>query len=305
MSLGATPSYTIVIVGYHHDQPFLELQGASLNAYVQDNTSFIRSIVIIDDPLSRPLNRIALDNAYGAFAKRVTLIESASFGALPHCDGWRRQQALKLLASRIVETERYVILDAKNHLINPLCRHHLESPDSRFMRSYLQDFRGHSLNPLVTNACRYFSLPAHRTRSFLPSVTPYVASTRVVRELLNYIETRERQTFGEFFGATQHTAPVNEFGLYGAYILFTMGSFETLYKFDAPICSTIWERSEELIERQRHAERRPFFGVHRRAFKNFDTRGKLVLAKLWHRKKLFNSVEAGYAFVEACSRFYR
>jgi uncharacterized protein DUF6492 len=298
-------AYTIVTVAYAVDQPFIELQAESLKTHLEPDASFVREIVIVDNQDAFPLCKDKILSCYGSFASRVRFIDAVEFGDMPPDSGWYRQQALKLLISRKIETPRYILLDAKNHLINRVSRSTVESKDGKLMYSYVHSYREHTLRHLVENACRYFAIDERVIEQFMPTVTPFAISTQVARELLDYIEGQESRDFAQVFLARDESKRVTEFGLYAAYLIHSGRGFTRLYDLTGPKFRTIWGDVEYDLPRVlERAGNSAFFSVHRTAFRNLDSGAAGALADFWHKHKLFSSRRAAKAFVTSCARRY-
>ncbi|MET3912770.1 hypothetical protein ABID59_007142 [Bradyrhizobium sp. S3.3.6] len=296
--------YTVVTVSHALDQPLLELQACSLHRFLDDRDGFVSSIVVIDNSDEGELDRTRLFNCYGRLAPRVRFMQACAFGAFPHTAGWFRQQALKLMVARTIETPRYIVLDAKNHLVNPLSRAYLETVDGQFMRSYVRNFQQHPLRAYFESTCRYFRIDEAAIRKFMPPITPFVLSASVVRELIEYVEAREKTIFSYAFLERARSKQMTEFALYAGYLLHTYGDFSDLYRFDGQECPVIWQFSDKSEAARRLAEAResPFLAVHRNAFATFDRDTTHAVARLWQTRGLFQSKEQACSFIEACAQ---
>jgi hypothetical protein len=296
--------YTLVTVAHVPDQPLLALQALSIARYLDEANSFVRSIVVIDtsDDKAR-IDEDFLRNRYGRFASRVRFVRAGQLGDVPRLPGWRRQQALKLMAAREVSSPRYIILDAKNHLVSPVSRNFFESEDGHAMRSYRHGFHHHPHRRYVDNVCRYFSIDPLAVDRFTPVITPYVVSTAVVRELLDYVECREAQSFANAFLGRQHHDRMTEFTLYGGYLIHTGRNASGLYDWSGRPSPVVWESDStvEVLRALARAETMPFFSVHRRAFGNLDDDGRKAVARFWCSRGLFASEEAAGAFIATCA----
>jgi hypothetical protein len=298
------PNYTIVTVAHAPQEPFLEMQANSLNMYLDTNPSFVSSIVIVDGAQSSRLNWRGLVRRYGQLAARVRFIDISEFGALPHDAAWYRQQVLKLLVARKITTPRYIILDSKNHLVNPLFRDAFETADSRLMYSSLRSYRHHSFRHLVENACRYFGIDAAAIGAFMPTVTPFVVSTHLVRELLDHVERRERVPFAHAFLGRPASYRLTEFGLYAAYLIFSRGGFSALYDMRAPGFPIVWSEIN-ISAKLAAAQKSPVFAVHRSAYRTLRRPAREALAAFWHEHRLFRSKREAEVFIASCVRFWR
>ncbi len=126
-----TRKYSFVTVVYEVEFDLLALQARSMQRYCPEK--MIDSIVVIDNSL-HPLPRdkkLRLIAEYGRFAKFVRILRAEEIARIPETKGWTAQQILKLMVATHVETERYVILDAKNHFVFSLTPEFLEAPDGR------------------------------------------------------------------------------------------------------------------------------------------------------------------------------
>jgi hypothetical protein len=297
--------YTIVTVAHAVDQPLIELQANSLRIHLGCDTSFVREIVIVDNRDADQLCREKILSCYGTLASRVRFIDVVEFGNMPQESGWYRQQALKLLISRKVTTPRYLLLDAKNHLINRMTRSTIEPEDGKFMYSYVHSYREHSLRHFVENSCRYFDIKEAVIERFLPTVTPFAISTQVTRELLDYVEKRECQDFARVFLARADSNRITEFGIYAAYLIHSGRGFTSLYDLTGPKFPVIRGDFEfNLPKVLEAANNAAFFSIHRTTFRKLDSRAAEALADFWHKHKLFSSTCAAIAFIEFCTKRY-
>ena len=137
---------------------------------------------------------------YGSLAPAVRFVDARQITDMPpYVSGWFSQQILKLMAARIVQTERYLVLDAKNHLVFPLTRRCIETSSGR-MLLHSMNYEHHNMQSFLANTLDYFgfSLQDH-VKGFLPTTTPFPLSTETVRDLVRYIEAREKKPFPEAF----------------------------------------------------------------------------------------------------------
>jgi hypothetical protein len=111
--------------------------------------------------------------------------------------------------------------------------------------------------------------------------------TRICRELMTYLETREKKTFEDAFLATG----VTEFFLYGGYTVFQKQSLDATYPFTDLNCETVWPHEADL-EKSRHkieatvTNGSAFFAVHRRAFGSMSAETIETVSSFLHRKGL-------------------
>lgn len=118
--------YSFVTIWFEGDAGLLDLQARSMRQYCRD---LIEEIIIVDNS-SQGATRWqgGLLHQYGDLANQVQFIHAADIAAIPkQTDGWLSQQVLKIKIAYVVRSDRYVALDAKNHLVSALTREFLES----------------------------------------------------------------------------------------------------------------------------------------------------------------------------------
>src|SRR5215813_7779226 len=112
--------FTFVTVVFEAEYDLLSLQARSMRLYCP--LEIVQDILVIDNsrtPIS--LNRQdRIRREYGHLSHFVQFVRYEQLAKMP-C-GWWTQQVAKLLVSRIVQSKKYVVLDAKFHLIRELSR---------------------------------------------------------------------------------------------------------------------------------------------------------------------------------------
>lgn len=279
--------YTFVTVVFADEIVLHQLQARSMVRYLSPD--MIDSIIVIENSAMPDGWRTNLHKHYGPLARFVSIIPAARIAAVSPKGGWFAQQILKLMISRHITTDRYLILDAKNTLVFPLEPHHLEQDGK--IRSFCENYQRHPLRRYLKKAIAYFDIDADMTH-FGPTVTPFVAPTAYVRQLVSHVERKEGGSFEQFFSGNQMT----EFFLFMAYLI-SINKMDALYDFSGTNYSVIWEfsatddarikRDIEITEQQQ----RPFFSVHRRARPHLTGCGRQMIAEFWWRRKLFASVD--------------
>src|SRR5947207_402930 len=141
---GSGLKYTLVTVAHRDDLKFLHLQARSLQLYLSRDLA--AEILVVKNPRAKQATKWpgSLRREYGDLADLVRFIEAKEIAEIPAAaSGWFSQQILKLMVSQVVNTDRYLLLDAKNHLVFPLTRNFLEAGHK--IRSRLVNFEGHPL----------------------------------------------------------------------------------------------------------------------------------------------------------------
>jgi hypothetical protein len=297
--------HTFVTVVFDVEFDFVLLQARSMRIYC--TPEIVHQIIIIDNSNGylndTRQNRILSE--YGHLAKKVRFFRAADIAKIPRkIGGWRTQQILKLLISRNVETPKYIILDAKNHLVYPLKRAFLEAPDGR-ARINVQGYRDHPMGSALEHVLKYLGVqPAPYLDKFTPTDPPFIMYTDVVESLIHYIRQKEGIAFEETFGQNALT----EFFLYTGYLIITDAALEKMYDFH--------QQARQITIRMRHADYKnchaavdsasqtqtPFFAVHRRTIPSLSRESIALIAEFWSSRKLFESKNAATLYLEGLQK---
>jgi hypothetical protein len=263
----------------------------------------VQDILVIDNsrtPIS--LNRQdRIRREYGHLSHFVQFVRYKQLAKMPY--GWNTQQVAKLLVSRIVQSKKYVVLDAKFHLIGELSREFLESPDGR-LRTTMRDYRTDGMRPHLETVLCYLSIDADLER-FPRTTPPFSFYTEIVRALITHLSSEQNRPFEDVFLENHLT----EFFLYMGFIIRSGLALNSLYEFDQPHCPQIRvHRADE--QGCRYAvcsaigAKAPFFGVHRLAILRFKAESIKIVAEFWSDCRLFPSADAAQSFLRAFRRKY-
>lgn len=292
-----TADMDLVVVGYMGELRALKLLARSLRLHA-DTALFGTFHVIINERKPRRFVRafeadIAPELGLLRSRTRLTPGNELAAGRLKVA-GWRSQQSLKLLASRMVEAPNYLILDSKNHFIRPVTQDMLIAPDGRLLSH---------MYPAVTrfraefdNALAYFGVEGiDPDLPILPTSTPFSVRTDIARALVEVVEQREAMPFHRAFMRQRFT----EFYLYAAFLLAEPGRFAAHYQPTLKRSASFFR--SDLIDPARSAthlavlERPESFcmGLHRGALPTMSADHKALIATLWQRAGLVeNAAEA-------------
>lgn len=290
--------YTFVTVAHSVDLPLLKLQARSLNRYL--DRSFVREVIVVDNSTNgNELSREQLLPQYGNLPVRI--IRAAEITTMPPMAGWFSQQILKLMVARHVRTQYYVILDAKNHLIEPVNRSTFEAKDGR-LRTGCHSYAKHTLRRYLWAACRYFSVPQEKViHRFLPTTPPFTIITRLAKKMIDYVERRDRQPFPAAF----YHQGLTEFFSYGVFLVWMGHKIETLYCFDNWMGGCLWkEQTDAHMQRTIANPPSVCFAVHRRTFSRMDATTQEAVAKFWHERRLFIGYADALRFIKGCAITY-
>lgn len=283
---------TFVTVVFEPELPLLRLQARSLARHLDPDA--IAELVVLDNCAGGMGGRAerALRAALGPeLGRRCRVLRTAALGVDGAAEGWRSQQAAKLLVARLVRTPHYVVLDAKNHLIAP-CRAADLVEDGR-ARGATHSYAEHPLRAGLERTLGALGADAATiealVQDFPRTVTPFVLETALVRRMLDDVEARS----GEPFAAAFERARALEFFLYSGWaILRGEGVPVDGREIAAPI---VWPHDARggaaAAIAEAEATGAAWFAVHRRAL----ARGAAVrseAAALWVARGLLTRGEA-------------
>lgn len=295
--------YTLVTVVFEQDYDLLALQARSLGRYCPHD--LVAAIVVVDHSAHglSDATRRELIAEYGDLAGIVRFVRDTSLGVVGHADGWVTQQVLKLLVANIVETERYVALDAKNHLVSPLGPEHLAAPDGR-ARMMFHDYRRHPMRPYLERVLAYVGLDLEPCLDrFTQTATPFIMYAPIVRQMTDELSRKDGAPLETLF----IERGLSEFFLYAAYVMTRAGGIDALYAGEPFPLPTVWPHMVSVegcraAVAQAKETRAPFFAVHRRALQGLGRRARAVVGDFWAERNLFSSPRAADDFIRAYQR---
>ncbi|MGO4705855.1 DUF6492 family protein [Microvirga sp. 2MCAF38] len=201
-------------------------------------------------------------------------------------DGWRRQQALKLVAFHKISEPYTVVLDGKNHFIRSVRFRDFVCEDSRPIMSH-DVSRG--LEAEFSNSLRYFEVnPAsYRPQPF--ATTPFVFPTHAVTATLDEIERRENLSAYEWFLTRPASERVTELYLLVGYSLSQCSQLEEHFHLDWSIANGWWPSDirdpsislEWLLSDLRSLPRFKLSSIHHRAIPELTTGQIGAVGSFW------------------------
>ena len=207
--LDASPSAFVSVV-FESEAPLLILQARSMASFLP--STLVNEIVVIDNSVrGLPADvRRDLLRSYGHHSRLVRIVRPTDIRSLPRTTGWRNQQILKLCIAEQLCSERYVVLDAKNHFVRRIQPDFLQACDGR-PKVMVHSYESHPLRGELERVLNYLGLdPTEHINRFTATITPFVLNTSLVREMIADIENRTGNRFEEEFVSNDLT----EFFLY-------------------------------------------------------------------------------------------
>ncbi len=308
MSRGGLTFVTVVHAG---ELPLLGLQARSLARHLTDAGIAAVHIYVNDLDEASVCARVArIVSEYGELAdrvrvfggteaflhKRTTRPRMAARAALYHLaarypwlqmirrrgwngnDGWRVQQAFKLASARHVETPHTVFLDTKNIFLRPMVHADFVAPDGR-ARSWFSPHVGKSAWWLGRS-----QIAMGQPKDPVPSeittfVTPFVAETALLRDLLEALEARNGPV-ENFFAFRLNNA--TEFMLINAYCNAFRGGVRAVFADGLVRSHTVWGDPVLLdsVLAEAVAEDAQCIGLHRQALPRLGPAHRMLVADL-------------------------
>lgn len=294
--------YSFVTIGFEGDAGLLCLQARSMRLYCPPE--LVEEIIIVDNGLKGWRGNLL--RQYGSLARFVRIVPAASIAVVPPgAGGWYTQQALKINVAEIIRSERYVVLDAKNHMIRQLRREFLETPTGQ-PRISGHAYINHPMREYLERTLKYLGIdPQEHINWFTRTHPPFTILTDEARELIRHIEQKEGRPFASAF----LDRDLSEFFLYSGF-LASKETLRSIYHLEQPGGPEIWpeDASEkgcaEAIGRAARTEC-PFMTIHRKAIVKMDKGGQRLIADFWYSRGLFATANDGVRFLRDPNRSYQ
>lgn len=285
--------YTFVTVVFGLDVELMSLQAKSMDKYCPE--WLVHEIIVIDNFTgAKPKGWYErLKSDYGKLWGKVRIIEASNITSTKGSYGWWTQQALKLAVGKHVKSDRYVLLDAKNHLICPLTRNFLETPEGKTkINGY--PYINHPLQKHLAACCKYVGIDLSKAeKNFVRTTTPFTIVTSEVKSLVSGLEAKEKTSLLTVL--TKHN--LTEFFIYAA-MLQKAGKFDTYYDWSQPLIADLWPAQgsndwcvKGVIKAAQEDTTGPFLAVHRGALKHMTPVGQKAMAEFWVSKGLIQRIE--------------
>ena len=292
----------IVCVFCGRDVALQRLQARSIARYFERD-GLGRLIYIWHDTLPTP---DTLREQLGECLDGITfeLLTASEFGVEQSdiaTDGWTTQQALKLMAGRLVRTEFYLVLDAKNHFVSSCSMKDFIAEDGRG----IFPIKNLAKNESYQYCLEYFDvdIPVGARRGVAP-VTPFLLKTGIVQRLLETFAQKENRTVTKTFLRHQHK--LSEFLAYQAYALSEGDSLCDLYKERrAHIAEILWAPIVQDSARFRRCAQQlesgyiKVLGLHWMACCLLSAEQSTRICKFWLSRSLVTSIQEARSIIDS------
>lgn len=300
----SSESLYLLTVSHTPEIAALRMQARSLSRFV--HPSSVNSIVVIcNEPLFEPFHmrfEAEVLQEYGVHAQKVTLLHRDTLVRPAHWrHGWRSQQMLKLLASRVLPDGWVLILDSKNHFVRPITAESYRAADGR-LRTWKSHHRGH-MEQFFRASLAAFDLPIEpHIDAWIPTVTPMPVPIRDIRGCVDALYEKFGPGFHDDF--LHSGCRMTEFFLIAAYQFRTHGDLAARYAFETRPNSAILFK-DKVVDLNRFgsvmfAASQPHtlsFAVHHAAFAALDDAQRGRIAEFWLSRGLISDIEEALPFL--------
>lgn len=130
---------------------------------------------------------------YGDLARFVRVLSAGQIVELPPgTDGWYTQQILKVKVAAFVRTDRFVLLDSKDHLVRNIDRQFLETASGN-PRKNGYSYADQPMREFLERTLIYLGLDVSmHVKWFTRTTTPFIMLRDEATKMVEYIERRER-----------------------------------------------------------------------------------------------------------------
>ncbi|GGL78778.1 DUF6492 family protein [Wenxinia marina] len=235
--------------------------------------------------------------AYGALQANVRVHVSQDILRAPvSMRGWRVQQIVKMLAHRVVETPRIVILDSKNHFIETIDELDFFASDDRPRTNWRKRSPDHSQHKWLRHSFADLGLdPSWADQPAPPTITPYPVTRDLLVRLTEHLDA-ENGLVETYFESKDNQS--SEFFLIYAFVIRTYDDPQRYYAKGLVKLATIFNRFPETPElMQALLERVESGGVKVFSF-HHGRKGRLLpadharIVRLWQDKGLAGREDA-------------
>ncbi|MCF3580039.1 DUF6492 family protein [Planktothrix agardhii 1811] len=294
---GGSMRLDYLVVAFSGDLGLLRVQARSMARYLDPDSTGTIFIVNNDDDRSAFARRFEREirPEYGALGSQVELLARTDLLAKEaKCNGYWRQQAIKLRGHAVARMPAYVTLDCKNSLIRPVGAATFLQPDGRLVapqRPLRDRFKG---------SMHYFGVPEAEMPEHVIDIYTPVAIWREQAAALD-AHIRAREGFGVDVLLSRPVARQRprlfEFLIYGAFLHAYAGGIEAHHAFlrgglSVTYMATTPEDPAGPALRALDNPRWPMMGVHRRTAQAPED-VRRAFAEAWRRFGLVASVEEG------------
>lgn len=294
-------SLSAVTVVFEAEVPLIELQARSIAQHA--TRGLFEEYVVIDNTRAglSPRARQRIRTELGRDGDLLSFTSADTLGVVEDlpASGWRSQQILKLMVARLLTTDHYVVLDAKNHFIESTARADFFDWSTGRPHGGIHSFAEHPLRPQLEHVAIALGLdPALAVHRFTATVPPVVLDRRVVNAIVADVGGGDLHQFPREFERAGYT----EFFLYAGWQIARGATPDDLVSGHSLVSPTVWAGASEpadvraVLDRADTSETTTL-AIHRRALAKLNPESVHLLAAFWSRHGLFDSSNDAERFI--------
>ena len=210
--------FDIITVVFREELEILKLQAQSIELYCQ-SLDIGRIIVVINDP---DIDIIEIDfDWYGKFKDRVQVVQRSAWTISYIPNGWVTQQALKIIATTLGDSQYSIIVDAKTLFVRPVSVEDIFDSEQKLKLGQLNVYP--VFEPSQRIAEKLFNVKIDQQLG--PGGVPFIVDNSQIRYMINWIEATTGQNFLVWF---QEQGMLTEFILYTGWIVRVNGNLDSI-----------------------------------------------------------------------------
>lgn len=278
----------IASICFADDMRLQLLQAVSIDR-LMDKKEISRYFVVVndrnEDTIRAEFKSLIQRLLSAELASRLEILTSQEVLGDSDRDSYYDQQAIKLKLGERVNSPRWLMLDAKNHLVHPASLDiFAENSGSRLLmnvettKPYWERYLAKSIEAVEVSSG---AIP----QKHLSSVTPIMLDTQIVCELTAFLEKKYKMGLASAMRKTGGT----EFLLYYAWIL--KHSYQDRFKISSPPFRTLfasWPQNAHQVRQfiLETGDERPFLGIHRKRIPQLSQGEVDLISAKWHEHLL-------------------
>lgn len=282
----------LATVVFDEDLPLFDVQLASIEQHLTPEG--FGEFLIIENPgrghrgLSGIVHAMVRNRLGVQWRQRVRITKGPA--TIPHPDGYRRQQVLKLWAATVTTDAALVVLDAKNSFVGQ-CGAADIIRDGRPRLAIF--YESNSWLAALNSANRCWGMPDYQEGdSYAGPYTPFVLLRDEVSAMIRRLAEQlggpgaPEEIAWEGFCFDPRLLPTTEFLLYSQYLVASHGALTSRYEPSSTMSATIfshWPNDEDALAALRAAgpDGVRIIGLHRRRLPTLTAGVLTELERLW------------------------
>jgi len=258
------------------DMNLIKLQAASFS-YVDENMIHKIYLAYNDIGNGRELYESIKTHYPENIRDKIVFVSRSELGLdFLNVSTWVNQQLVKIKFCHMIDSLYYVVLDSKNHFICNVSYNTFFVDDKPLYKCFLySEPKGSAMSNPLNYYIELFHLQKYGI--FISSaVTPYVFSTKIVKDLIDHIEKIVKIPIDDFLLKNKE---VSEFYLYWCYLLYLKNNSYSISNNIREVC--LWQISVKNLQPDEFTrilknKNISSFAIHRLVLKNEEYVKKIL-----------------------------